>query len=265
MKENEYVVGGMLFLGFVIIIASGMTCASIKKNYEKMIGEIVEKNCNTLEGGCYENLEGLIKIKSKIVVLITVLILIFSLQIFITFDKKIWEVFMTIILGSLLGVASKIFQNYKDDILGTIKCIFISLCSAAMLPLFLNIIQSNLLQNILSENKQENINNYHSMLTLFAFSVLTSIFADKIIKILGDKYIAKLSETNDELKKAKENFEEKIENLTKKIKEKDEKISILMKSIPADQREEFGESDTDEEVDEPKPNYEAVKKMVGGE
>lgn len=255
-----------LFILIVFLFSVGfyILYRLLRNDYKKFLKTIVGKKCDDITGECHRNLKILMKMKIKIAILIILFIMMFLLQIAISFNERIHKIFIIIFLGAMLGSASKIFQNYKDDITGTIKCLFISLCSAAMLPLFLNIIQSNILLDLMSEkNINETSSKEHLFFTLFAFSVLTSIFADKVIQLLGDKYIQKiekaegdLKETKDDILKVKENLEGKVVELNKSLEEKDEIIRNLMKNTYVEQTEEYGEGELGEALD---PNYEAGK------
>lgn len=254
--QNEILMKIMFVAPIILLGCSAVTCSLIKKNYLAVLNNIVEKKCKDSNNGCTQ-LDKLMGLKAKIVVLMFFLILMFIVLMFKIFNSEVYTIIIIIVSGSLLGVASKIFQNYDSDIIGTIKCIFTSLCSGAMLPLFLNIIQSNLLETILKKGTVGD--RYQAMLTLFAFSVLSSIFADKIIKILGDKYISQLSETDKKIKELEKDFQGKSEQFKNTIKEKDLLIKGLMKSIPAQQNEEFGEGGN---IDIVEPNYKLAKEIL---
>lgn len=124
-------------------------------------------------------------------------------------DTQRYCIIISIIVGAgLLGGLTNFFLLYnskldsKENWIKLFACIFLSLCASLTVPLFLQILSNNILDNITFKNS----------LIFAGFCVLASYFSKRFLE---DVY-AKLNKLDKKVDETKKETESRIENMTQR-------------------------------------------------
>ena len=188
------------------------------------------------------------KINSYILVLIAGIILgallnfyfFNSLQINIYIKNLIW---ITILAGILGGTVNYLLnQNSEFSSGDCLKNILIGLVASALVPLFLNMLSSDLIGSIRGSDKVPN--DPYKYLVFFSFCLIAAVSSRAFIQNLSDRILNEVKQANENSKAAKEKaeaakkkaieIEESIEPIFEKETEADNSNPILkMEFLPA--------------------------------
>lgn len=135
----------------------------------------------------------------------------------------------TIIGSGIFGGTINFFQLYSDENKGWInywKCIVAGIGASFLVPLFLQMISSNLVENAKTSDKD--------LLVFIGFCLIASIYSRRFIETIGEKVLRQVQEAKETAETAKEiaqNNKEEVELLTSKSTEFDEQEQVVPESV----------------------------------
>jgi hypothetical protein len=131
---------------------------------------------------------------------------------------------ITIISAGIFGGTVNFFQLYSKNNKGWInfwKCVIIGLGASFLVPLFLQMISSNLVESSKTNDKD--------LLVFLGFCLIAAIFSRRFIETIGErilKQVAEAKQTAESAKEIAETSKEEVELLTSKSTEVDESETI---------------------------------------
>lgn len=150
-----------------------------------------------------------------------------SLQIDIYIKNLIW---ITILAGILGGTVNYLLNQTNEFSSGDcLKNIIIGLVASALVPLFLNMLSSDLIGSIRGTDKTPS--DPYKYLVFFGFCLIAAVSSRAFIQNLSDRILSEVKEANENSKEAKE----KAEDAKKKAAELEESVEpIVDKETEAD-------------------------------
>jgi predicted transcriptional regulator len=136
---------------------------------------------------------------------------------------------ITIISSGVLGGTVNFFQQYSKENKGWvnyIRCIVIGLGASFLVPLFLQMISSNLVDNAKLNDKD--------LLVFIGFCLIASIFSRRFIETIGDKVLKQVQEAKETAQTAKEiaqTSKEEVDLMASKSTEIDDNERISSENL----------------------------------
>jgi predicted transcriptional regulator len=133
--------------------------------------------------------------------------------------------------SGLFGGTVNFFQLYSDQNKGWInywRCVIVGLGAAFLVPLFLQMISSNLVDNVKTSDKD--------LLVFIGFCLIAAIFSRRFIETIGEKILKQVEQVKETAEQAKEiaqTSKEEVEILSSKSTEVDETSPVSPDSVVA--------------------------------